>query len=187
MGKFQETIKRIRVEKGFKTAKSFSTALGIPYTSYMNYENKDREPPYEILCRMADILCVTTDELLTHNIDKYQKMYSYLSNMGFITQKQHGAISVGYLIEKDSHGAIGEAWWLYQTEEGLYQAVRKAKEVMREETRATCKRILKEQFSNDGLKELKKIHPELSSVIDKLSDDSFKKALSIAERNADNE
>ncbi len=66
MPQFQENLKQIRIEKGFKTAKDFAAMLDIPYTTYINWENKGREPDFETLCKIADALHVTTDELLGH-------------------------------------------------------------------------------------------------------------------------
>lgn len=67
---FQENLKYYREKSGYKTAKDFADVLNIPYTSYVAYENKGREPKYEMLCKIADLLEVSTDDLLgqTSNI-----------------------------------------------------------------------------------------------------------------------
>lgn len=67
---FQENLKYYREQAGFKTAKDFADVLNIPYTSYVAYENKNREPKYEMLVKIADLLQVSTDDLLgrTKNI-----------------------------------------------------------------------------------------------------------------------
>ena len=61
---FQENLKYYREQSGYKTAKDFADVLNIPYTSYVAYENKGREPKYEMLCKIADLLEVSTDDLL---------------------------------------------------------------------------------------------------------------------------
>lgn len=61
---FQERLRKYRTEAGYKSAKDFADELGIPYPSYMAYENKQREPKYDVLMKMADKLGVTMDELL---------------------------------------------------------------------------------------------------------------------------
>lgn len=61
---FQENLKYYREKSGYKTAKDFADVLNIPYTSYVAYENKGREPKYEMLCKIADLLEVSTDDLL---------------------------------------------------------------------------------------------------------------------------
>lgn len=61
---FQENLKYYREKAGYKTAKDFADVLNIPYTSYVAYENKGREPKYEMLCKIADLLEVSTDDLL---------------------------------------------------------------------------------------------------------------------------
>ncbi|STY70275.1 HTH-type transcriptional regulator immR [Megamonas hypermegale] len=67
---FQENLKYYREKSGYRTAKDFADVLNIPYTSYVAYENKGREPKYEMLCKIADLLNVSTDDLLgrTSNI-----------------------------------------------------------------------------------------------------------------------
>lgn len=83
MGIFQENLKRIRGERGFKSAKQFAATLGIGYTRYINYENKGREPDFETLCQIADALHVTTDELLGHpSPDNYETCKKRLSDIG---------------------------------------------------------------------------------------------------------
>jgi len=65
--RFSDRLKRLRKEAGFKSAKAFAEAIGMNYFSYRNYElSLGRRPKYEMLCKMADVLEVTTDELLGH-------------------------------------------------------------------------------------------------------------------------
>ena len=66
MSTFQERLRYYREKKGYKTAKEFSEAIRIPYSRYLNYENKGQEPKYETLVKIADKLGITTDELLGH-------------------------------------------------------------------------------------------------------------------------
>ena len=69
---FQENLRYYREKSGYKTAKDFADVLNIPYTSYVAYENKGREPKYEMLCKIADLLEVSTDDLLGQE-DNYSK------------------------------------------------------------------------------------------------------------------
>lgn len=69
---FKENLRRYREKAGYKQAKEFAEKLGIPYSTYAGYEIKDREPKYELLCKIADLLDVSLDELLGRN-DKYIK------------------------------------------------------------------------------------------------------------------
>ena len=66
MGTFQENLRYYREKAGYKTAKEFSEAIRIPYSRYLNYENKGQEPKYATLVKIADTLGVSTDELLGH-------------------------------------------------------------------------------------------------------------------------
>lgn len=61
---FQENLKYYREKAGYKTAKELADALNLPYNTYAGYESKNREPKYQMLCKIADLLNVSTDELL---------------------------------------------------------------------------------------------------------------------------
>ena len=64
---FQENLRRCRETAGFSSARAFAEHIGVPYTTYISYENKDREPKYDKLCQIAAALGVTTDELLDYS------------------------------------------------------------------------------------------------------------------------
>lgn len=61
---FQARLNYYRKKAGYKTAKEFSNALGIPYNTYTAYENQKREPKLDLLVKIADLLNVSLDELL---------------------------------------------------------------------------------------------------------------------------
>lgn len=61
---FQENLKYYREKAGYKQAKDFAKVLDIPYSTYIGYEVRNREPKYQTLCKIADLLNVSTDELL---------------------------------------------------------------------------------------------------------------------------
>ena len=69
---FQENLRFYREKAGYTSAKDFSKALNIPYNTYAGYESQYREPKYETLIKIADLLDVSLDELLGRN-DKYIK------------------------------------------------------------------------------------------------------------------
>jgi transcriptional regulator with XRE-family HTH domain len=69
---FQDNLKSYRMAAGYKQAKDFADVLGVNYATYVAYENRGREPRYDILCRIAKELGVTTDELLGYGISKEQ-------------------------------------------------------------------------------------------------------------------
>lgn len=75
---FQERLIMHRKAAGYKTGKDFSASLGISYPSYMAFENKGREPKYDTLCKIADALHVTTDELLGHTV---RDSFEYCKNL----------------------------------------------------------------------------------------------------------
>lgn len=68
---FRENLIQFRKAK-YPSARKFAKALGIPYNTYLSYENpaKPTEPRYEMLVKIATLLEVTTDELLGYvNVD----------------------------------------------------------------------------------------------------------------------
>ncbi len=56
-------IKRIRMDKGL-TQKEVANLLKIPYSTYSNYENNNREPNYGTIKKIAKILETSVDEIL---------------------------------------------------------------------------------------------------------------------------
>lgn len=60
---FQENLIKLRKKAGY-SARSFSKVLNIPYTTYLAYEKTDREPKYDLLIKIANILNVSVDELI---------------------------------------------------------------------------------------------------------------------------
>ena len=73
---FQENLRFYKEKAGYTSAKDFSKALNIPYNTYAGYESQYREPKYETLIKIADLLNVSTDELLGHE------------NVSFVTPKK---------------------------------------------------------------------------------------------------
>lgn len=61
---FGQRLKVFRQKAGYKTAKDFSKELGIPYSTYVPYENKNREPRFDTLKRICQLLNVSSDDLL---------------------------------------------------------------------------------------------------------------------------
>ena len=60
---FHTNLRRMREDAGY-TQKEFADMLSIRVTTYRNYENTLREPSYDILIKIAEILGTSTDRLL---------------------------------------------------------------------------------------------------------------------------
>ena len=56
-------IKELRIKKGLNMREA-AKAIGIPYTTYINYEKGDREPNSEMLMRLSDFFGVSVDTLI---------------------------------------------------------------------------------------------------------------------------
>ena len=76
---FNSKLKHYRTLSGM-TGKEFAEKLGVSYGSYMNYENKKNQPSLQLVCKMADLLNLSTDKLLGHEVDKYQKWVKILED-----------------------------------------------------------------------------------------------------------
>ncbi len=58
-----DKLKEARALRGM-SMQAMADALGISFNTYQKYEYSSREPSYDTLSKMADILGVTTDYLL---------------------------------------------------------------------------------------------------------------------------
>lgn len=80
---FQENLRYYRKKAGYAQAKDFAAAIGVPYTTYIGYESYGKEPRYKTLCRIADALHVTTDELLGFEFSDFDKCFALIADYGF--------------------------------------------------------------------------------------------------------
>ena len=60
---FHSNLRNLREMSGY-SQKEFADLVGIPVTTYRNYENTLREPSYDILIKIANILRVSVGELI---------------------------------------------------------------------------------------------------------------------------
>lgn len=84
---FAENVKAFRIEKGL-TKKELSDKAGINYHTYIGYEAGKREPKYQVLCQMAEVLQVSTDQLLGYDLTDIEKAISFLRRLGFEINKK---------------------------------------------------------------------------------------------------
>lgn len=133
---FQERLRKYREAAGYESAKDFAMELGIPYSSYMAYENKKREPKYDVLMEIADKLGVTIDELLGYvpqnNANRIINQYRAI---GAIVSKN--TIGKGFIVQ------IGPNRYRIESEEDLAFIYDKA---MGEEMLIKCIKPIKITF-----------------------------------------
>ena len=67
-------IKELRESKGI-SMKEAARLLGMPYTTYVNYEKGLREPTSEILIQIADFFGVSIDFLVGRNADEVRDVF----------------------------------------------------------------------------------------------------------------
>lgn len=91
-------IKKMRVEKGY-SQKEMSKITGIPYSTYSNYENNNREPNAEQLKKIAKALDASISELLS-----YDNMIGNITPSGDIVYMDSDLIEYNRIIEKQENG-----------------------------------------------------------------------------------
>lgn len=97
---FAENLSKRRNELHI-TRKELSDMLGIPYSTYNNYECGDREPKYKVLIKIAQLLQVTVDELLGLETPavSWLEIKHILDDLGFcIKEKPDESITFEYKI-----------------------------------------------------------------------------------------
>lgn len=74
---FHKNLRNARENCNY-SQKELADMLKIPVTTYRNYENTLREPSFEILAKLSEILKVSTDELLgiKNDDEKYSRLFS---------------------------------------------------------------------------------------------------------------
>ena len=76
---FKDRLRYYREQRGY-SSDELAKLLDIPYTTLKGYENAGREPKYNILIKIADILNVSLDDLLgrtpTNEDEKIKELFA---------------------------------------------------------------------------------------------------------------
>ena len=86
MYKLNENIKRLRQSIGLNQVE-FGRMLGVTKQCVSNWENDNVLPSIEMLTRMADVFCLSTDYLLGRSTDA-------LIDVSCLTEEQRGHICI---------------------------------------------------------------------------------------------
>lgn len=90
-----ENIRRLRVALGMNQVQ-FASRIGVTKQCVSNWENGNVLPSIEMLARLADIFCVSTDRLLG------REAADVLDVSGLtVTQKAHISMLINDLAEKN--------------------------------------------------------------------------------------
>lgn len=99
---FSTHLKTLRKSKGM-TAKSVHISAGIPYSTYMKYEQGQFMPTIPAIKAIAKALHCTTDELLGYSLDndEYARVKAELTSLGCIIDDTatNGSIEIAVPIE----------------------------------------------------------------------------------------
>lgn len=98
MSRLAENLKRLREQAGYKDAKLFAKAIGMPYSTYFTYETGRSDPKATTLKRLAAALHVSTDELLGYEVPivgEYEKYKGWLeSGYGLRVGERFGEVFI---------------------------------------------------------------------------------------------
>lgn len=85
---FKERLRDLRLKKHMKS-KEVAQLAGISDHTYISYKNRGSQPPFNVLCKIADILQVSTDKLLGHKLENFAP----LTYAGFVVDTTQQAIT----------------------------------------------------------------------------------------------
>lgn len=79
---FQHNLRNAREGRDL-SQKEMAKRLSIPVTTYRNYENTLREPSYDVLAKICEVLNTSADELLGVSINnaKYINLFSKIKSL----------------------------------------------------------------------------------------------------------
>ena len=60
---FRKRLREMRMKRGL-TQQKMADLLNVALRTYQNYEGGTRSPSFDVLLKISDILCVSTDYLL---------------------------------------------------------------------------------------------------------------------------
>lgn len=105
-------IKEVRKKKGIKQ-KEIANQLGIPISTYANYENNHREPTSEIIDNIAALLDISVESLI--GIEIFDFFLNYLESIGYkVNVEKSGESEEGHYEDHvDDEGKIvGNPSWI---------------------------------------------------------------------------
>lgn len=113
---FQDNLKRYREMAGYSQAKEFAEKIGVPYQTYMGYENRGREPKFSTLVKIADALNMSIDKLLSHEAPRpantLENAIQDVKECGFVVSisddSPNGPIQIADKIESCIYTTNGE-------------------------------------------------------------------------------
>lgn len=92
-------LKEVRMRAGYKTARRFTKKVGIPYSSYIRWENDPMHMPLGAAIELADTFCCSIDEIVGHRVlgdmpdesKGFDELYKSLSDGGKARMDEYAA------------------------------------------------------------------------------------------------
>lgn len=151
---FQENLRYYREKAGYKQAKDFAEALNIPYSTYTGYEVRNREPKYETLCKIADLLQVSTDDLLgrTTNIlgtNEDERLKKELNNLLNPNEVKSLQVVINNIDKEDIHCSFLELQQdFFLDKSGIISIINTLNEAMEDKKKNIFQKNLFSSFFN---------------------------------------
>lgn len=129
-------IKEIRKSQGL-SQRDIAKKLDMAFSTYSNYENNNREPSFEILKKIADILGVSVAQLVSdeavaeEETSLFQQMIEYLNELGLsLDQDESDMEHDRFQVVSVEHGTIA----LLDRAEllNLFESIQKDADAMKE-------------------------------------------------------
>lgn len=171
---FQENLKYYREKAGYKQAKDFAQILNIPYSTYVGYESKNREPKYEMLCKIADLLEVSTDDLLgrTSNIlgnNEDEKLLNLLDDILLLDKKN--CITIDSYTKEHIYFYIGTNFKYGKIEinkKRIIDCINKSKQISKEIEQINIFNFLVDEILNTAFNDLENGINDNDKVIEEI-------------------
>lgn len=102
---FKEQLRYYREQRGY-SADELAKLIGVSYTTLKGYENAGREPKYNILIKIANVLKVSLDDLLGRTpISEDEKLLNLLDDILLLDKKNY--ITIDSYTKEDIYILVG--------------------------------------------------------------------------------
>ena len=173
---FGKNLKEVR-SRQYATQKDFAEAIGIPYTTYSQYENNKRQPDFYLLVKIAEKLNTTIDYLLIgrerdHYLDNIE---NYVGACLWDSEGINAGEEEDVLIRvRTQNGSINikQSWYEQTVDKAKEHCEQEIKESIKEEINKQRNRILQQAAKNFKIEEAKALCKVLRydyGVIEKLA------------------
>lgn len=152
---FKDRLRYYREQRGY-SSDELAKLLDIPYTTLKGYENAGREPKYNILVKIADILNVSLDDLLGRTpADEDEKLLNLLDDILLLDKKK--CITIDSYTKEHIYFYIGTNFKYGKIEinkKCIIDCINKSKQISKEIERINIFNFLIDEILNTAFNDL---------------------------------